>query len=1044
MSQLSIFLLGSFQVHLDGCPLSGFAYEKVRALLAYLVVEANRPHSREKLAALLWPDQAPEASRSNLRQALATLRRAIGNQESTHPFLLLEQGNLQINPSASIWLDVNALQQQLIASQSHPHVEIETCQTCIQNLETGVTLYRGDFLEGLLLSDSEDFEIWTLTKREQLRLQVLTSFYHLTNHYIRRGQYAQAQTYAFRQVEIEPYCEEAYRQLMCILARSGQRSAALAQYEAFRRILAAELGVGPTRETQALYERIRSTGKTCPNNLPLPLSALIGREDELTQISERLADPECRLLSLTGMGGVGKTSLALHAAAEHLGDFLQGTYLVSLTALQHPDQVLAAITDALHLAFDKQTDPKTRLLNYLREKSLLLVLDNFEHLLTHPNPQKLVENKGKTNPGCAGTNDLLNLLNEILTAAPHLKLLVTSRERLNLQAEWVLPIEGLPYPDEPDNAPSADLPGYASIRLFVNRAQRVTANFAPADDDYRQIARICQLNRGVPLGIQLAAGWMQSLSCQAIATEMQANLDFLATSLRDVPDRHQSLFAVFEHSWNLLSRAEQAVLCKLSIFRNSFQHVAAREVVGADPHHLTALANKSFLRAEPGGRYNLHPLLKLFLHQKLAANPQEQAATESRYAAYYVRFLQTRETDLVIRQDPAMMEEVGAEIEDVRAAWEWAVAQKNLDFLSGSLNSMGIFYWARNRFREGQTIFMKAIEALKAQGESRPQGLLERLRCREAEFTAWLGDLETAQHQLQSVIDSFRSLQDDEELLYALNLMGMITYWKSDFPLAKEVLQEAIVIARRLQSRHSLALALTSLANTLCEETANYEAPKLLYAESLALYRESGNPNGMAKVLVNQGAIYYEIGDYPQAKYLFEQSLQIYRQIEYPMGIAIANNNLAMIARHLGNLAEARELLAESLAIKRVTGNTNAILYSLLEIGAIDIAEEMYTEAHDCFREALLMGQKSGTANLMLYVLVSQAELQIKLGEMERAAALVTFVLSQEGLAPELINQAQSALADVKAALPEKILIQYEKQARARTLEEVMVEVLAS
>ena len=1045
MNQLSIFLLGSFQVHLDGRPLSGFAYDKVRALLAYLAVESNRPHSREKLAALLWPDQSPESSRTSLRQALATLRRALCDQDSTVPVLLLDQGSLQVNPVASIWLDMDVLQQELNASQSHSHTDIETCQTCVQHLETGVAYYRGDFLEGLLLGDGEDFEIWTLAKRELLRLQALTAFHHLTNHYIRRGQYAQAQTYAFRQLEIEPYREEAYQQLMCILARSGQRSAALAQYEACRRILADELGVVPARETLALYERIRSTGETRPNNLPLPLSVLIGREDEITTISERLAHPECRLLTLTGMGGIGKTSLALHIAAEHLGDFLQGTYFVSLTALQHPDQVLATITDTLNIPVDEQLDIKTRLLNYLREKSLLLVLDNFEHLLTHPTLQKPDGNKGNTRPRRTGANELLDLVNEMLLAAPHLKLLVTSRERLNVQTEWIIPIEGLPYPDEPGNTPIADLPGYASIRLFVKRAQRVTANFSPTEDDYRHIARICQLNRGIPLGVQLAAGWMESLSCQTIASEIQADLDFLATSLYDVPDRHQSLATVFEHSWGLLSATEQAVLYKLSIFLSPFQHVAAREVAGAGHHHLVALVNKSFLNVEPGGRYDLHPLLKMFLRQKLEADSQEQTATESRYAAYYAGFMQAHEAALLMRQDPVALTEVSAEIEDVRAAWNWAVAKNDLDFLSKALNSMDIFYWARNRFREGQTAFADAIETLTTHEKSTPQSLLllERLRCRDAEFIAWLGDLETAQRQLQTAIDAIRHLQDDEELIYALNLLGMINYWIGDFSPARDVSQEAILISRRLQSRHNLAQALVVLANVICDETSDYQAAEPLYTESLALYRELDNPNGVAKVLVNQGAIFYELGDYKQAKSLYEQSLQTYRQVEYPRGIAAVINNLALVARSLGDLEEARELLAESLSIKRAIGNPNAILHSLLEIGAINTTMGMYTEAHNCFHEALLLAQETKSINLLHHILVGKAELYIKQGKMEPATVLVTFVLLQEGLVLELVNKAKSLLTDLEIALPIQTLAQYQRQAKTRTLQDVVMETLA-
>lgn len=1043
MGQLSVFLLGPFQAHLDGRPLGGFAYDKVRALLAYLAMESNRPHSREKLAALLWSDQSPDAARNSLRQALATLRRAIGDQKSNTPFLLLDQGNMQINPVASVWLDVGVFQQHLAASQNHTHTDIETCPFCVQHLEAGVALYRGDFFDGLLLQDSEEFELWVVTRREEFRLQALSSIFHLTNHYMRRGQYSKAQGYAFRQVEIEPYCEEAHRQLMSILANSGQRSAALAQYESCRRILASELGVPPAHETYALYKRIRSAGETRPNNLPLPLPALIGREEETASIAERLTDPECRLLTLTGMGGVGKTSLALHSAMGHLGDFLHGVFFVPMAALQNLDQVLTALTETLHLTHDSQTDSQNRLLNYLREKNLLLVLDNFEHLLPHDFPKG--NDGAKPKPEKAEANRLLEFLNDMLQAAPYLKALVTSRERLKLQAEWVIPVEGLSYPRDPDKTPPSDLPHFASIQLFLSAARRVAANFNPTEVDYCHIAKICRLNDGVPLGVQLAAGWTESLSCETIAAEIQSDLDFLATSLRDVPDRHQSLSTVFDRSYRLLSKEEQSVLCRLSVFRGAFQRTAARDVAGAGNHHLIALVNKSFLRAEPGGRYDLHPLLKMFLRKKLASHPQEQAAVESRHAACYADFMQSREDALVVRQDTPALNEVGMEFEDVSAAWNWAVDHHDLDLLSKSLESLNIFCWARNRFQEGREAFERAIGTIASHDDAGPQSrlLLERLRCHEAEFTAWLGDLPAARNQLQSVIDSLRRLCADKELLYALNLMGMINYWQGCFSQARNVLQEALSLARDRQSRHDLAQALVSLANTICDESADYETAMPLYEESLILYRELNNLNGVAKALVNQGAVCYEMGDHLQAKRLLEQSLEIYRQVGYPPGISAAINNLATVERDLGNPKRAREFLSESLALKRTSGNPNGIMYSLLEIGAMDTAAGMYAEARENFHEAILLARETGAFNLMLHLLAGLAELYMKEGNMENAAALTAFVNLQKELGVELTNQVNKLLDDLKTAIPEKLLQQCVEWAKSKTLKEVVSEVLA-
>ncbi len=277
----------------------------MRALLAYLAVEAAHSHYRESLAALLWSDQSPDTARHSLRQALSTLRRTIGDQRVTPAFLRIDRGRIGVNLNASIWLDVEAVQSHLEESYTHPHADIESCHPRIRHLEEAVALYRGDFLEGLIVGDGVEFEDWVLIRREQLRAQILTALHHITRHYLHRGKYAYAQRYALRQVEIEPYREEAHRELMRTLARSGQRSAALAQYETCRRIMAEELGVEPDPKTQALYERIRSAGETCPHNLPPQLTPLIGRERELQQIAERLADPDCRLLTLTGPGGSG-------------------------------------------------------------------------------------------------------------------------------------------------------------------------------------------------------------------------------------------------------------------------------------------------------------------------------------------------------------------------------------------------------------------------------------------------------------------------------------------------------------------------------------------------------------------------------------------------------------------------------------------------------------------------------------------------------------------------------------------------------------------
>lgn len=270
MARLVIHLLGPFHVSLGGEPVTGFESNKVRALLAYLAVYADRPHSREALAALLWPDQPDAKARHNLRQALSNLRQALGDSDTDAPLLDITRTTAQLNPQGDYWLDLAAFNAHVAASEEHPHPNLERCPVCIEQLEQAVELYQGSFLEGLFVEDSLPFEEWAALQRERVHRLSLDALYHLGRYYERRRDYARAQRHARRQIEMEPWREEAHRQLMRTLARGGQRSAALAQYETCRRTLAEELGVEPGADTRALYERIRAAGDTprttCPRN----------------------------------------------------------------------------------------------------------------------------------------------------------------------------------------------------------------------------------------------------------------------------------------------------------------------------------------------------------------------------------------------------------------------------------------------------------------------------------------------------------------------------------------------------------------------------------------------------------------------------------------------------------------------------------------------------------------------------------------------------------------------------------------------------------
>ena len=393
MPQLQLNLLGPLHIMLDGVSLA-FRYEKVRALLAYLAAEADRPHTRSELAGLLWPDSPEVDARRNLSQALFQLRQTIGDADQATPWLIVTRDTLQFNTAADQQVDVSEFDRLLAACAAHTHEAIDTCPACAQRLEQAVALYRGDFLQHFQIDDSLAFEEWTIFKREGLHRRALEALDQLTAYHAQRGAHDEARRYAQRQLDLEPWREEAHRQVMQALAASGQRSAALAQYEVCRKILLEELGVEPAAETKTLYERLKRAEAEPPEaglapplgrwrtSLPMQVTPFLGRDQELAALAGLLSNPDCRLVTLIGPGGIGKTRLAVQAAAQQQASFDDGAAFVSLAPLANREQIVTAIADALGLVLYIAGDRAIQLLHYLHERTLLLVLDNFEHLLT--------------------------------------------------------------------------------------------------------------------------------------------------------------------------------------------------------------------------------------------------------------------------------------------------------------------------------------------------------------------------------------------------------------------------------------------------------------------------------------------------------------------------------------------------------------------------------------------------------------------------------------------------------------------------------------
>jgi len=648
MAELNIVTLGSLRVTLQGELLTGFRTDKERALLVYLAIEAGRPHRREALAGLLWPESPEAKARHTLSQALTGLRHLLGehHQASSRTPVVLDttRHTVALGDAHQVWVDVCTFD-----ALSRPGVPDADHNGGHERLRQAVTLYQGSFLEGFSISDAPAFEEWQLLQRERLRRRVLELLAQLVRHSTEDGANEEALRYAWRQLELEPWSERVHRDVIRLLALTGQRGAALRQGEICTRILAEELGVEPGAATLALIRSVRAgtlpaTAPEMPKaplvvatqdvqempNVPCPLMPIIGRDVELQALAATMSDPNVRLLTLVGPGGIGKTRLALELTAIHAARFPDGAYVVPLVAATSWEACVAAIARAVGVVPSVQfATVEQQLLGYLRGKTMLLMLDNLEHLV-----------------------DTAPRLVELMESAPQVRILATSRARLAVLGEHAYPVGPLAVPEEaaaqqPAAQQPATLAGVASVALYTMAARRVAHDFALSAENASAVADICRLVEGMPLALLLAAAWADVLTPDQILERLMGDtgpntgrpIDFLHASWPEMPERHRSVRAVFDHTWRLLGTRERALLEALSVFRGGFGPEAAFFVAGGTLSEIRRLMDQSLLARAFGNRYAMQELLRQYAAERLAHAPTTEREVRDRHAAYYVGVL---------------------------------------------------------------------------------------------------------------------------------------------------------------------------------------------------------------------------------------------------------------------------------------------------------------------------------------------------------------------------------------------------------------------
>lgn len=680
------------------------------------------------------------------------------------------------------------------------------------------------------------------------------------------------------------------------------------------------------------------------HQLPPALTPFIGREREYTCLLDRLYNPAQRLVTVIGPGGVGKTRLAVQAAQactpcnDTVSPFTHGVYFVPLStcdARRPLESTLAtAIAAALDLPLTGPEDSIDQLRDYVREKALLLVLDNIEHLV-------------------ASASFLMTLLRD----APHMKMLVTSRERLNLMGEAMVVLDGLDVP-APDQASDPAIIAQAdSVRLFVQLARAMVSDFALTDQNAAAVVQICRLVEGLPLGIELAAHWSRVLSCADIAHEIAQNLDFLASTMHDLPKRHQSLRAVFASSWQLLTEAEQQTLRQLSVFRGGFTREAAATVTDASLPLLTALVDKSLVRRVVAGtntvvRYEIPEVLRQYAFEQLN-QAQDAAVSIERHATYYLEVLASYRDALRGAGQRAALDAIYGDIAQIRAAWDWAVQHGDSQQIGRCADALFHFYNIRSWFQEGADAFGQALHVL---ADCRCSGPAAEVRgvvlAQYGWFVFQLGRPGEACSLLEESLATLRAVGAQAKLVFTLNHLAAVYSYLGAYPRTQTLCKESLRTALELGDLYAQNVACNVLSQTAYAD-GSYKTAQVWSQQCLVLEQQIGNRWSLAFSLANLGKVVYALGNYDEASCLFVQSLQIRREMNDTRGVATCLQRLGDIAVAQNDLDQARHHYDQSLALFREIGNRWGMAATLTSLGQLALAQNNAVAASNALQEAL-------------------------------------------------------------------------------------------
>ncbi|MEN8240533.1 MAG: BTAD domain-containing putative transcriptional regulator [Chloroflexota bacterium] len=967
---LKIFTLGDIRIMRGDQPVDTLRSRKARALLVYLACTAE-PQSREGLAELFWSESSPSRAMSNLRDAIHALR------TNLEPYLDIGRYSIALNSGADVWIDVTELETALeCLRESEDSISADTAE----RMENALKLYQKDFLEGFYLRGARGFEEWQVVERERIRLAALDGLISLVKHQTVIGNHRKGIHYARQALELEPLMEVGHQQLMRLLALSGRSSEALLQYETCRQILEKELGVEPSEETKKLYTRLLE-GKPLPgsdvklprHNLPLPLINLIGRDNELSQIARELEQPDCRLLTLIGVGGIGKTRLSLHASAAAVDQFPEGVWLVELAAFNEDELLpneIAAVFGVSAQEARTGVSVTDVLIDYLKEKTLLLVLDNCEHLVE----------------SCAW------LAESLLSGCPNVKILATSREAFGIYQEKLFQVSPLSLP--PQGSSTEKLESFPAIQLFLERAAAAQPEFHLSAANSPVLAEICWQLEGIPLAIELAAARVKVLSLNQITRRLQDRFQLLTGGPRTALPRHQTLQATMDWSYGLLPQLERTLLRRLSVFSGSWTLRAAEKIVSFGDltqqkvlDLLSNLVDKSLVQVEDQGarvRYGMLETVRQYGLQMLSEEG-ELEETRQRHANFFILVAEQMDEGLRDARQVESVDVLDAEHDNLRGALRWATDNNKKSLAFRLVGALGWFWFMRGHWKESWRWF-QITNGL----ESGFDPIIRaKAICRAVGLQIIRGNMIGTIELVQEAIDVFREAGEEEGLAWSLNLMGQSKTWiNNEFDQAMPYLSESAELFRGGGNDWGVAFTLPFIGQVQ-EFQGDYQRSVNSQKEAIAIFERIGDEWNQAYYLYLLGSTATRNKDYPLSQMALEQSLEKCSLIKDKVMEAHALKGLGQLALQKDELLRAEEILLVALEALQKIGDEYCVATTLKGLGEAAQRKGDYPKAAKLLGQSLLSYKRLGLDDRVVMLIDRFASLTSVSGNSALAAKLL-------------------------------------------------------